>query len=181
MPPVTEGRLAHWSAGAGLSCYNPDLGRGRLYGATLWVDYGLEAVPFLHNVSLELEAFDLHFDRPASSPFLREDTAGMGVTYTWPHLRNVRPYAKVIAGLGNIDYFATRNLRYNQSRTVVNMGGGLEFKAYRRLWVRADYEYEYLTDFWVTNVSKSNSGAPLDPQGVTVGVVYHFSREHPAH
>jgi hypothetical protein len=180
-PDATDGRLQQWSVGAGLSDYNPDLGRGRMLGGTLWVDYTLNFVPkTLRGIGIELESRDISLNRSPLTLMLREDTAGLGGTYTWPHSRNFRPYMKVIAGLGNADYLVgvAQTQRYHQSRTVINMGGGFEVKVYQRLWTRVDYEYQAFTDFFVGNSAQHSNGAPLDPQGFTLGVIYHVGHVH---
>jgi hypothetical protein len=179
---ATDGRLQQWSVGAGISDYNPDLGRGRMEGGTLWVDYTLNWVPsLLRGIGLEMEARDISLNRSPLTLILREDTAGLGATYTWPHSRGFRPYAKVILGLGNTDYLVgpAQTQRFHQSRTVTSIGGGFEVKVFQRLWTRIDYEYQVFPNFFLVNLSQPPSGAPLDPQGFTLGAIYHFGREHP--
>jgi opacity protein-like surface antigen len=168
-PSATEGRSSDWSAGAGVSSLLEDYGHGRILGGTLWVDYSpAKLFPVLHRVNLELEGQDLSHHSP-KSVLLRLDTVALGATYTLADFHGFRPYAKVVSGLGNVDYLVDRTRRFNQSRTVTSIGGGLEYLAYKQVSVRLDYEYQYYSDFWV------NSGAPLDPQGFTLGAIYHFS------
>ena len=181
-PAATGGRLQQWSVGAGLSDYNPDLGRGRMEGGTLWVDYNLNFVPkSFQGIGVELEARDISLNRSSLSLVLREDTAGLGAAYTWPHSRNFRPYAKFIGGLGNTDYLLGPHRSFHQSRTVLSFGGGFEVRVYRSLWTRVDYEYQALTDFFLSNSGGHSNGAPLDPQGFTLGAIYHIGREHATH
>jgi hypothetical protein len=78
-------------------------------------------------------------------------------------------------GFGNTDYVTTG--RHHDSRTVTSMGGGLEFHAYRTIWVRADYEHQSWPDFF----KHANPAIPaglLNPQGFTVGALYHFGGHH---
>jgi hypothetical protein len=56
------------------------------------------------------------------------------------------------------------------------MGGGLDVRVFRAVWVRADYEYQYWPNFWITKANPT-TGAGLDPQGLTVGAIYHFGRD----
>jgi hypothetical protein len=51
-------------------------------------------------------------------------------------------------------------------------GGGVEYRIMPRLWVRADYEYQSWPDFFKSTVPAGR----LNPQGFTVGAIYHFSR-----
>jgi opacity protein-like surface antigen len=174
VPAATGSGLPQWSFGAGFSDFNPDLGHGRLAGGTLWIDYTVKGLPrSLRGISIAIEGRDLSFDRSSTEAVLRVDTAGGGAIYKWPHFTNFRPYANVIVGLGNIDYMVSKTEKYNQSRTVTSIGGGLEFRALRSVWVRAGYEYQYWPNFFITKVN-SPYGAPLDPQGFTVGATYNI-------
>jgi hypothetical protein len=177
-PSATRGGIPGLSIGAGISDYNPDLGQGRMFGTSVWIDYALKGLPkVLQGTGLELEGRDISFGR--SSPkeaILREDSFGGGATYTLLNLGPFRPYAKLIFGLGNADYLISPTRRYNQQRTLTCFGGGFDVKAYRAVWVRVDYEYQYFPDFFKGTKAKPLS-APLDPQGFTLGAVYHFGRK----
>jgi opacity protein-like surface antigen len=167
----TEPPLA---VGAGVSGYNPDFGHSHLLGGTLWIDYSLSRTPYLpHGIGLEIAARDLNYDRSSSQPDLREDVAEAGVIYSWHRFRNLRPYGKILMGYGNTDYGSTRAHEHD-SRTIASMGGGVEFRAARCVWVRADYEYQFWPDFFKHPVTHQPAGE-LNPQGFTVGVLYHFS------
>ena len=96
---------------------------------------------------------------------------GGGVYYSWRKYRSIRPYAKFEMGFGNMDYMTLKLRRVNQTRTVTSLGGGVEFRAVRNVWVRADYEYQSWPNF-----NGGKSSPPLNPQGATVGVMYHFGR-----
>jgi opacity protein-like surface antigen len=94
---------------------------------------------------------------------------GGGPIYIWRHFRNFHPYGKGIVSFGVID-FRIPNSTYNyDSRTVLSAGIGFEYRAYRNVWARADYEYQDWPHLF---------GQTLDPQGFTVGASYHFSRPH---
>jgi opacity protein-like surface antigen len=174
VPSATKGE-APLAVGAGISGYNnPDFGPGHLLGGTLWIDYIPNRVPsFLRGIGLEAKGLDLNYGRPATLPAnLREDVASGGVIYSWPRYRNFRPYVKYLMGFGNVDYEWTNQVRFHDSRTVTSMGGGLEYLVFRHLWARVDYEYQSWPDFF-------NSTTPpgkINPQGVTVGAMYHFSQ-----
>jgi len=177
VPAATEGGLP-LSVGVGFSGYNPDIKSGIMYGGTLWIDYQPVQVPrFLDGIGLEVEARDISLDHSKfQPPNLREDFAGGGVSYTWRHFRNIRPYAKVIWGYGNADYELKNLMPHHDSRTVTSPGGGVEFRAFRRVWARADYEFQIWPDFFQSN----GMAGFLDPQGITVGASYHFGNENPA-
>ncbi len=162
--------------GAGLSGYNPDWGHGHMLGGTLWIDYTPKRVPLLlRGIGIEAEARDLNYGRSPSQPAnLREDTAEGGVIYSWRRFRNFTPYGKFLMGFGNTDYGSTNGGRYHDSRTIAGFGGGVEFRAFRSIWARADYEYQTWPDFF----KATTPAGLLNPQGVTVGVLYHFNRSH---
>jgi opacity protein-like surface antigen len=167
VPSAMEGGLP-LDVGVGFSNYDVDWGHSRMDGATLWVDYTVKRVPsLLYGIGLEVEARDIslnHGDKPAN---FRQDTAGGGVTYAWPHFRNFHPYGKFLLGYGSIDFANIPNLpNYkHDSRTVYATGGGLKYRFFRHIWVRADYEYQIWPDLL---------GHTGDPQGFTVGSSYDF-------
>jgi len=172
------------AAGAGISGFEPDINAGRIYGGTLWIDYSPNWVPsFLQGIGVEANARDISLGRSASQPpNLREDTVEGGVFYSWRHFRSFRPYIRGAGGYGNADYEGSKSVRHSESRTISAVGGGVEFRVTRRIWVRADYEYQIWPAFF-KNIDNS-TGLPykpagqLNPQGFTVGALYHFSRPH---
>jgi opacity protein-like surface antigen len=182
--PTAEGKGIPFAVGLGLSVYNADVGHGQLLGGTLWVDYIPNRVPkFLEGFRLEAEARDLNYGRSGTQPAnLREDVVEGGLVYSWPHFRNIRPYAKFSEGYGNTDSTSSiTGVRYHDSRTIISGGGGVEYRAYRRLWVRADYEYQSWPNFFKHPATPTTPARPsqrLNPQGITVGVLYHLTRPH---
>lgn len=181
-PAATLSTLPQWSFGAGFSTFNLDLGRGQLLGSAAWIDYTLNGMPpRLRGLCIELEARDLRWDRPLTERALRVDGAGGGVIYKYAGFSNIHPYAKYTEELTNVDYLVPRrrHQRANQSRTDTSIGGGIEFKAFRSVWVRAEYEYQYLPNFFITR-KNSPVGAPLHPQGFTVGATYYLGHVHGA-
>jgi opacity protein-like surface antigen len=154
------------SVGVGYSNYYTDWS-GRLQGPMLWADWNFYHAPsFLRGFGIEVEGRDLNYGRTSSQLNLRQDTALGGAIYTWRHYRNFHPYGKYLAGIGSID-FRSSNPTYNHdSRAVYAPGGGVEYRAWRNVWVRGDYEYQFWTDFF-------NHHA-LNPNGITIGASYDF-------
>jgi opacity protein-like surface antigen len=157
--------------GAGVSDYDVDWGHGRMEGGTLWIDYAPSLRPsFLNGLGIEAEARDISIGHSNTQPAnFRQDTAGGGPIYSWRHFRNFRPYAKYLWYFGSFD-FRSDDPNYNHDTRVVRApGGGFDYRVFRHIWVRADYEYQS----WPNLFRKVNA---LNPQGFTLGAVYDFRR-----
>ncbi len=159
--------------GAGFSNYYTEMFQKRMVGATVWADWTFEHVPApLRGIGLEAEVRDLDFGQPQGFR-LRQFTAGGGPIYTWRHFRNVRPYAKFLVDYGSMTHIQISGFPawYTGDKwAVYAVGGGGEYRVWRNVWVRADYEYQ----FW--RVDFFNPTSFLDPRGVTVGASYDFRR-----
>jgi opacity protein-like surface antigen len=169
------------AVGVGLSDFDLDWGKEdngnqrRMEGISAWIDFTVPHTPkTLRGLGLEIEGHDINFGRPADIPTMRQDTALGGAIYTWRHYRNFHPYAKYLIGIGSIDFPplpASPAWYRHDTRTVYAPGAGLEYRAYRSLWVRGDYEYQYWPKIFGPHT--------LNPNGYTVGVAYDFRRlEH---
>jgi hypothetical protein len=186
--PAAEAGGLSLVAGVGVSGFNIDWGHdafGRtryMEGATLWVDWNLTRLPgpsALRGLGVEVEGRDIDFGLPASlsnaemhdtGTNMRQDTGLAGVIYTVRRFRLVRPYGKLLAGLGSIDFPplpASPPSYRHDNRTIVAFGGGADFHACRHVWIRADWEYQ----FWRGLFGSPNA---LTPTGVTIGAVYDF-------
>jgi hypothetical protein len=165
--PAALGNISPWAVGGGLSSYDPNWADGRMMGVAAWVDYTPHYMPsILHGLGLEAEARDLTFGRADRIPkHLQEKTIGGGLIYTWSHYRNFHPYGKVLESFGGITWDVAPVPYRHDTRTVTSAGGGFEVHAYRKVWVRADYEYQ----FWPHFMNQT-----LDPSGFTLGATYHF-------
>jgi opacity protein-like surface antigen len=173
--PAAERPTPPWAAGFGFSGFNPDYNHGHLLGSTLWFDYTSYHKPhILDGFGLEIEARDLNYGRSSTQPpNLRQDVAEGGVLYSWHRFYNIHPYAKFLVGFGNTDETDQLGNRYHDSRTTKAVGGGVDLKTYRQFWVRADYEYQFWPDFFKHSNPAISNGV-LNPQGFTLGAVYHF-------
>ena len=168
-PSATEAGLP-LVFGVGFSDYYTDWS-GRLDGATLWADWNFNQGPsFLRGFGIEVEGRDLNYGRTGYVPTLRQDTAEGGAIYTWRHYRNFHLYGKGLLGFGSIDFQHLTPTYSHDTRTIYAPGGGVEYRAWRHVWVRGDYEYQFWTDFF-------NHHA-MNPQGFTVGASYDFRHIH---
>jgi len=165
--------------GAGASSWDPDWGQGRMLGITAWADwYPSQLPPNLRGLGIEVEGRDVRYDRhlqPDNSDPERsgqanttEDTIGGGPIYSWRLFKNFHPYIKFIYSVGSVDFISPSPTYSHDTRAVMAPGGGLEYRVFRQLFARADYEYQD----WGPLL-----GNTLTPQGITVGFNYDFS--HP--
>ena len=166
-PSASEGELP-LTIGIGYSNYYTDWS-GRIAGPTLWADWNFNHGPsFLRGFGIEVEARDLNFERTGSVPQLRLDTAEGGAIYTFRHFRNFHPYGKFLMGFGSIDFNVNSPGYSHDTRTVYAPGGGIEYRVWRGVWLRGDYEYQFWTDLFHHHA--------LNPNGFTIGPSYEFGR-----
>jgi opacity protein-like surface antigen len=144
-------------------------------GGALWIDYSFTGPAILHGFGIEAEARDISLGRGPGVPSnFRLDTAGGGVIYTWRHFNNLKPYVKFLDSYGGIDWDNPVPNFKHETRSVPAVGGGIEYRVFRSIWVRGDYEYQFWPDI---DISRPNSTHVLNPQGFTIGAMYDF-RHH---
>jgi opacity protein-like surface antigen len=175
--------------GAGYSGFNIDWGQDAfgqvryMEGVTLWIDWNLTRLhhpSLLSGLGVEVEGRDINYGLPASlsnaelhdtGTNMRQDTGLGGVIYHWRHYAKVRPYGKALAGLGSIDFPplpASPPTYRHDNRTITAFGAGADVHAWRSVWLRADWEYQFWPGLF---------GSPHDltPTGITIGAVYDFN------
>ena len=167
-----------FTVGGGVSGFNVDWGRNRMYAATLWVDWHPGRIPsILRGLGVEAEAHDLNYGRPNTSTLpqnastlpsnFRQDTALGGPIYTYSRFRNFRPYGKFLIGFGSFDFHFPNNSRYtHDTRSLYEMGAGIDYRVWHSVFFRADYAYQ--------DWGKLFNGTNSHPRGITVGAVYDF-------
>lgn len=170
-PSANEGKIP-LTIGVGGSEFFVDWGDKRHeVGITAWADWRLLRMPkLLDGLGIEAEGRDINYFHPAGLPTLRQDTGLAGAIYQWRKHERIRPYGKYLIGIGSIDFPSNNPYYTHDTRTVFAPGGGVDVKAWRRLSVRADYEYQ----FWHALFGPHD----LTPNGVTVGAVYDFGRRN---
>lgn len=170
VPAASEHGRMPIALGVGASNYSIDWGPGRrMEGITAWLDWN--EVPFtprvLRGMGLDFEARDINSGLPVGVPRMRQDTASGGPIYTVRRFGRVQPYGKYLVGFGSIDFGPLPDApRWytHDTRTVYSPAGGVNFRALKGLWVRADYEYQ----FW----PKIFGPHSLNPNGFTFGAMY---------
>ena len=172
---VSPSAFSSLAVGAGFSGYDVGWQNGYMLGGTLWIDYTPNFFPHvLKGLGVEAMARDISIETWSHAQFdMREDVASGGVIYSLPRFVKYRPYAKYLVGFGNDDY-PTRIGRYHQTRTVTSVGGGLDYRVYKGVWARADYEYQFWPDFFKYAPSRNKAPGILSPSGFTIGAMYHF-------
>ena len=171
--PAAQEKALPLTLGGGVSNYDVDWGHGRMWGVTAWADWAILFGPaFLHGLSIETEGRYIDWGESADQPRLKIASAGGGAIYAWRPHSSIHPYGKFLMSLGGLSGFrfptSPGKLPYtHDTRTDYAAGGGLQMRATRHLWVRADYEYQ----FW----NKLFAGQKTwDPQGFTLGAEYNL-------
>lgn len=152
--------------GAGLSDYSLDFGPGRrMIGASAWADYNL-----FHGLGIEVQGQYVDWDRPTVLTRMKQEAIKGGVVYRTRPFLGIRPYVKGLGGLAKIQ-FPSRNPLYTEDDfAMYAVGGGAEYKVWKTLFARVDYEYQ----FW-PNVFGPKT---LDPNGYTFGATYYMRGIH---
>ena len=153
--------------GLGYSSYYTDWS-GYLSGPMLWADWRFRRVPRrLYGIGVEIEGRDLNYHRTGNIPNLRMDAAGGGPIYTWRHSDIIQPYGKFLVEFGSIDFTLPGYPNYTHDTRVVSVpGAGVNFRVFRSVWLRGEYEYQVWPDL--------GHGNALTPQGITFGVANDF-------
>jgi hypothetical protein len=144
-----------------------DFGAGHEWGGTLWFDANLNHVPaYLRGLGIEVEARDLSLNRgPLLPSGFRTDTLGGGLKYSIRHFHNFRPYVKFLGSYASLDIRKPNGYHFTWVEWAP--GGGIEYRPFGHLWLRADYEYQDWNNVF-------GYGWDLNPQGVTAGAQYEF-------
>jgi len=171
-PSAQEGKLP-LTIGVGMSDYLVDWGQSRKeIGITAWADWRFKHMPwYLNGLGVEIEGHHIAYFQPSSLPLsagkLHEDSGLGGLTYQFRRWDRVHPYAKAMAGFGSIDFPGTPGYQHD-TRTIIAFGGGADVHVWKKFSVRGDYEYQFWRQIFGPN--------DLNPNGVTVGLVYDFGR-----
>ncbi|MFZ0304481.1 MAG: outer membrane beta-barrel protein [Terracidiphilus sp.] len=168
-PQASKGGLPI-AVGAGFSNYDVDWEQYRINGGTAWAD--LNILP--RGLGIEIEARDLkdsHLYSPSTN--FREFSLGGGVIYSWEHYRRFHPYGKFLVGYGSIHFNTGYGPIYDHDSSIdYAPGGGLAYRAFGKIWVRADYECQFWPQLYPLFKPIYTS------QGGTIGASYDFGSRH---
>jgi hypothetical protein len=164
-PAVKIGGLP-LGVGAGVSDYSVDYGPSRrMIGISAWADYDI-----FHGLGIEAEGTSIFADKPSALQRMRQDTIKGGVIYRTRSFFGVRPYVKGLGGLASIDFPSRNPLYTHDTYTMYAFGGGGEYRVWKTLYARADYEYQFVPQYQGRNT--------LNPNGFTIGATYYLRGLH---
>jgi opacity protein-like surface antigen len=149
--------------GVGLMDYDIDYRNGaRMLGVSVWGDYSL-----LRGLGLEIEGTAIDFAAPPHIYDFSQYTIKGGPIYKAHPILGIHPYAKALFGVTDANFIVHSVPGYtNDDFVTYSYGGGLEYRAWKNLFVRADYEYEF-EHYYL-------SFRDLNPNGVTIGATYYL-------
>lgn len=149
---------------------------GRMIGISAWADYSI-----YRGIGVEVEGSSIFANKPKPVDLqnpgatfyggVKEQTAQGGIIYRYHTVYHVRPFVKALGGLGRVDFPSLNPYYTNENCGLFTLGGGLEYKAYRNVFLRGQYEYEHWKDFRLGSQS-------LNPAGFTIGATYYLRGEH---
>jgi opacity protein-like surface antigen len=158
------------------SYYQPDLPywSGRMIGASAWADYEV-----FHGVGVEVEGTSIFANQPTPiTPkgqhiygSLKESTIQGGIIYRYHPVLRLRPFVKGLGGIGLIDFPSVNPFYTSENCALFTVGGGIEYKAWRGVYVRGQYEYEWWKGF-------RSGSQKLQPTGFSVGATYYLRGIH---
>ena len=148
--------------GVGLSDYSIDYGAGRrMWGPVAWLDVGV-----FRGFGVDASARSIAFNTPQDLSRMQQSTFLGGIHYEGSLRWHFRPFVRAGAGLGVIEFPSANPLYTRDTYSVFAPSGGVEVPIIPKVYLRAEYEYEYWKNY--------HGDHYLDPQGVTVGVSYYI-------
>ena len=153
--------------------YKPDIRywNGRLAGISGWGDYSV-----FHGLGVEVEGASVFAGTVPVTVLhktsLKETTIQGGIIYRYHPVFKVRPFVKGLGGIGKIDFPSTNPRYQSEHAGLYTVGGGLEYRVWRNLMLRGQYEQQWWTGF------RPGAHQSLDPAGFTIGATYYLRGIH---
>jgi opacity protein-like surface antigen len=152
--------------GATAASFDPDYGYQRLYGIGAYGDYNLTP-----RLGAEAEVRFYRFNQLAN---IHEDSYLVGPRYSY-HRRRYTLSAKALVGLGYFNFPANAA---HGTYFAIGVGGGLDYRLSRRIYIRGEYEYQFWPGFVgppdPNPVPLANRPNGLTPNGFAVGASYRI-------
>jgi hypothetical protein len=167
--------------GGGITDFDTDYYRpyipywsGRMIGISAWGDYSV-----FHGLGVEVEGTSIFGNKPTPHDdfgrtiygSLKEESIQGGIIYKYHPLHGIRPFAKVLGGVGRIDFPNVDPFYTQENSALFTVGGGIEYKVWRTVFVRGQYEYQWWPGF------RSGSQS-LNPSGFSIGATYYLRGVH---
>jgi opacity protein-like surface antigen len=167
--------------GGGISVFDTDYYRpylpywsGRMTGISAWADYSI-----FHGIGIEVEGNSTFANKPTPKVptgdtvygSLKEQTIQGGFIYKYHPVFHVRPFVKALGGAGRVDFPSLNPYYTSEDSGVFSVGGGIEYKLWRTVFLRGQYEYQWWKGF------RSGSQS-LNPNGFTIGATYYLRGVH---
>jgi opacity protein-like surface antigen len=150
------------SVGFGVSDYDLDYGHwGRMIGLNATVDYDV-----FHGLGIEAEGTSIFLDKPAGLVRMKQDTIKGGAIYKYHPVFHIKPFVKGLVGLSSIDFPSHNPLYTHDTYSMFALGGGAEYRVWKTLYIRGDYEYQWWPNF--------QGPRALNPNGFTIGGEYYL-------
>jgi len=159
--PATTGGGGNFklALGAGFSPFKTDYLPQWMYGVSAYWD-----LDFRRWLGVEVEGRTVQWNTIGN---IREDTIGGGPRVRIAHIGRFVPYAKVITGIGSIDFKAPPSAPHYTHDTFFYwaIGGGSDYRLTQHVYLRGEYQYQWW-DEWPPR--------GLNPRGFTIGANYRF-------
>jgi opacity protein-like surface antigen len=148
--------------GVGVMDYSIDYRPGdRMLGFQGWADYKI-----YRGLGIEAEGEIMSLGKPTRLAAFEQKSAKGGLIYKTRTIGGFHPYAKGLFGLTDAQFAPSTAFYHQDYFTTYAFGGGLEYRAWRNVYVRADYEYQFLYHYLSLH--------DLNPNGVTIGATYYL-------
>jgi opacity protein-like surface antigen len=154
------------AVGVGISDYNLDYGPGRrMQGVVVRAGWRL-----FHGIGIDGNARTIYINTPPQLTRMQQSTFLGGVYYETPSFLRIHPFVRMGGGIGLIEFPSRNPLYTRDTYSVYAPSGGIEYPITRKLFARAEYEYQFWHDY--------QGPRDLTPQGGTVGVTYYLNGMH---
>jgi opacity protein-like surface antigen len=146
----------------GVSDYDIDYGPDRrMQGLVARAGIGL-----FHGLGVDFGARTIFMNTPSGITRMQQTTYLAGAFYESPGIWRLRPFARFGGGIGVIEFPSNNPLYTRDSYVVYAPSGGAEYPITPKVFVRAEYEYQYWRQY--------HGQHDLTPSGYTVGVTYYM-------
>ncbi len=165
--PDATGSPVRFGIGGGIDYWRGDWSRVDRFGPAAWA-----TAEVWRGLGVIAEGHSMNFGDGSYGKRYQYYVGEGGVVYNYHHWRKVTPFVKGEIGFGGLSFPHLPNASYtHDTRTTWAVGGGLEYKLWKRVWTRADYTYDNFPDFYSPVTGEHHT---LNPAGFTLGFTYHF-------